>query len=391
MVRTVCALAILVLSLVPLGARPADQPPIEINAIESLTGPAAFTGLEEQQTINLLTSIVNREGGIRGRPLKVNFTDDESNPQIAVQLMSRYASAHDAVVFGPGFTATCQAALPVVDKSGPLMICGSPGLVAPPGSYGIAGGPTVDDAMLALMRYFRDRGWTRIGVLASTDASGQAYVHGIQAAALRPEMKDVQIVALERMNVSDISVAGQLTRNKAANPTAVFTLATGTPWGTMMRGLNDAGMTDLPIGGGHGNINYNQLKQYQAFLPKEVYFPGIIALAPGGVGAGPIKDAQTAYFAAFKSVGLRPDLSLNVPWDPVSIVIGALRKFGPDVTAQQLRDYVVNLHGYVGVNGVYDFRDGKQRGVGVNALIVDRYDNAKETLTPVSRPGGALK
>lgn len=384
------AAALLVAVGTAADGRAAALPPLEVNAIISLTGPAAFTGLEEQQTLNLVQGLVNRQGGIRGRPLAIRFSDDESNPQVAVQLMTRLAAAHVPFVFGPSLTATCQAALTVVEKTGPLMFCGSPGLAAPAGSYGIAGGPTVDDAMLALMRYFRERGWARIGVLASTDASGQAYVHGIQAAQALPEMKNVEIVALERMNPGDISVAGQLARIKAANPQAIFTMATGTPWGTMMRGINDLGLT-VPIGGGHGNISYSQLKQYKSFLPREVYFPGIVALVPGGVGAGPIKDAQNVYFQTFASAGLKPDLALNIPWDPAMIVIGALRALGPDATAEQLRDYVLNLHGWVGVNGVYDFRDGSQRGIGVRALVVDRYDNDKEQLVPVSRPAGFLR
>ncbi len=106
--------------------------------------------------------------------------DDESNPQLTVQLMSRLAADRVPLVFGPTLTPTCAAALSVVEKDGPMMLCDSPGLVAPAGSYGIAGGPSVDDAMIVLMRYFKQRGWTRIAALASTDGSGQAYVHGIQ-------------------------------------------------------------------------------------------------------------------------------------------------------------------------------------------------------------------
>ncbi len=173
------------------------------------------------------------------------------------------------------------------------------------------------------------------------------------------------------MNPADISVAGQIARIKAANPQAILTLATGTPWGTMMHGLSDAGV-NLPIGGGHGNINFAELKQYQPFLPHDVYFPGLIFGARRNE-AGPVKNAQTVYLDALKRAGLRSDLVHNVLWDPSMIVVTALRKLGPNATAQQLRDYIVNLHGWVGVNGVYDFRDGLARGVGPRALLVDRH------------------
>ena len=56
-----------------------------------------------------------------------------------------------------------------------------------------------------------------------------------------------------------------------------------------------------------------------------------------------------------------------------------------------MRQYLANLHGWVGVEGIYDFRDGLQRGVGINALVVDVWDRDKEAFIPVSRPGGYLR
>jgi hypothetical protein len=51
----------------------------------------------------------------------------------------------------------------------------------------------------------------------------------------------------------------------------------------------------------------------------------------------------------------------------------------------------VNLHGWAGINGIYDFRDGAQRGIGQRALVIDRWDKVNGEFIPVSRPGGYLK
>lgn len=51
----------------------------------------------------------------------------------------------------------------------------------------------------------------------------------------------------------------------------------------------------------------------------------------------------------------------------------------------------MNLHGWIGINGIYDFRDGMQRGVGQRALIIDRWDKTKSEFVPVSRPAGYVK
>jgi branched-chain amino acid transport system substrate-binding protein len=390
MLQRVALLAALALSVTLAGPVRAAGEPINIGAILSLTGPYAFSGLTQAKTLGLVENLVNKQGGINGRPIKFVVTDDQSLTQVDVQLVSQLAAQNVPYVFGPGATATCAAGLPLVLKSGPVLWCSSPGLVAPPGSFGFASGPTLDDTLAVFVRYFRQRGFTRLGVIASTDGSGQAYISGLEHALALPENGSVKVVALERMNVSDISVAGQLTRIKAADPQVLLTLASGTPWGTIMRGVNDAGIT-IPIGGGNGNIVYTELQQFKSFLPKEVYFPGLLSLVPGAVGNGPVKRAQDQYFNAFKEAGLKPDLAYNLAWDPAMLLVEALRKLGPNATAQQLRDYFTALHGWIGINGVYDFRDGRQRGVGERALAIVRWDNEKGEFFPVSRAGGNLR
>jgi len=73
------------------------------------------------------------------------------------------------------------------------------------------------------------------------------------------------------------------------------------------------------------------------------------------------------------------------------IVVNALRKLGPDASADQIRSYILGLHGWSGVEGVYDFGDREQRGVGQNALFIATWDPGKKDWIALSRPGGYLK
>ena len=85
--RTVAlGVAILFGGTLPVAGGAAD--PFEINAILPLTGPASFLGKEEAQTLGAIESSVNKTGGVRGRQIKFVVQDDQSNPQIAVQLMN---------------------------------------------------------------------------------------------------------------------------------------------------------------------------------------------------------------------------------------------------------------------------------------------------------------
>lgn len=371
-------------------ARAADQAPYEINVVVSQTGPAAFIGSSESKMLGFLETAVNKQGGIKGRPIKFLINDDASNPVTAVQFITKLQNDKVSLILGPGFVATCAAAMPVTVKSGPLMWCFAPGISPPAGSYVFSTGTTIDDTMLVVARYCRQRNWKRIAVVATTDASGQAFDHGVAFALSQPEMKDLTLVDHEHFNPTDLSVNAQMVRVKNAKPDAVFVLATGTPFGTAMRAAADVGV-NVPFVGGNGNMIVAQLTQYAAFLPQEMYFPGTPSIAENAVKSGPIKDAQTVYFNAFKAAGITPDLGYNIAWDPTMLLIDALRNLGTGATGQQLRDYVVNLHGWAGINGIYDFRDGLQRGVGPRAILMVRWDKTQQTFLPMSRPAGYLK
>ena len=71
------------------------------------------------------------------------------------------------------------------------------------------------------------------------------------------------------------------------------------------------------------------------------------------------------------------------------MLVDALRKLGPNATAAQLRDYLSNLRGWTGANGVYDFRSGNQRGLGgAGAALIVRWDPSREAFVGVSKFGG---
>src|SRR5271170_2085397 len=101
--RVALAIAVAALTAFPgSGVAAADEAPYQINAIVSLTGAIAFAGQAQAKTLSILEGVVNRQGGIRGRPVKIVFSDDQSNPLVAVQLASRFAEMNVPVIFGPG-------------------------------------------------------------------------------------------------------------------------------------------------------------------------------------------------------------------------------------------------------------------------------------------------
>ncbi len=378
------------IALPALAAAPVSGPPVEINALVPLTGGGAFIGNETKKDLGLIEQLVNSSGGIKGRPVKFVVGDDQANPQVSVQLTSALIAKGVPVILGGVLAGNCRAMAPLVAASGPMHWCLSPGIHPKRGSYTFSASVgTLDDA-IGTVRFFREKGWTKVAIITTNDAIGSELDRSYAAALALPENKSMQVVATEHFNPTDISVAGQVAAVKASGAQAVLTWVTGTPFGTLLRAFHDAGV-DLPISSSTGNMSFVQMAQYTNFLPKELYFAGLRSITREGTNPGPVKDAQDQYFNAFKAAGFRPDVLNAIGWDPIMIVVDAYRHIGPDATAQQLRDFVDNLHGYAGTSGIYDFGDAEQRGLTINALIIDKWDPAKQEFAPASKAGGEIK
>ena len=245
------------------------------------------------------------------------------------------------------------------------------------------------DLVAVQLRYFRERGLKRIGVLSSTDATGQSFDTMLTAAKALPEFKDVTIVAYEHFNLADVSVAAQVARIKAQSPQAMMTFTVGPAFGTELRAISDAGL-DIPVSASNGDMTYAQMTQYKSFVPKDLEFAAVLASAKMDLGDAQIRAAQTEYFDAFKAAGVRPDFPNTLAWDPAMIMLDVYRKVGFTPTIAQVKTYLDNLHGWVGINGPYDFRNGDRRGIGESLTVISRWDADKGDFVTASGRGGAL-
>src|ERR1700733_13240553 len=71
------------LSFAPAAAQPQ---PVTIDVIISATGSNAFVGESYGTALRVLEQMINKTGGIQGRPLHFDFHDDQSSVGQAVQI-----------------------------------------------------------------------------------------------------------------------------------------------------------------------------------------------------------------------------------------------------------------------------------------------------------------
>ena len=386
--RTLLAMLLaLAAVLLPAAAPAAD--PFEIYVSLPITGYGGFLGTATAKGITALESYVNETGGIRGRPVKFVVLDDQSSPQVEVQVVSQILTKKPAVLIGGELVAMCNAGAGLIKEDGPVYYCFSSGVHPPPGSWIYSSSFSTVDMVAVSMRYLRERGITKLGTITTTDASGQDGDKTIDEALARPENKDVTIVSREHFAVSDISVAAQLTRIKAAGAQAIIAWTSGTPFGTVLRGVRDGGY-NLPVITTPANLVYSQLDQYKSVMPNApLYIPGIPSVVPEAIADRGVRHSIDEFYGAMKKEGVpKPDVAASIAWDVGRVIVEAYRKLGTDATPAQIRDYLNNTRGFPNVLGTYDYKNSPQRGAQPQWLLMVRWDPDNSKFVAVSKLGG---
>jgi len=386
LIGSLAAAVLLAGLLAPGPGRAADT--YEINAILSLTGPFAFLGNTEAESLRTLEPLINKSGGINGQPVHFSIADDQSQPAVAVQLANAILAKHPAVMLGPTYVASCLAVAPLVRANGPVQYCFAPTIHPPAGSYTFSGGASSFDQAIETLVFAKAKGWKRLAYITTTDATGQDIEEQFKEAIKLPRFNGMSFVLGEHYSGGDVSIAAQLANMKAANPDAIFGMTVGTASGTLFRSLRDVGLDRVPLITNLGNLLNSALAQYSSFLPVQIYFTAPRFYAHDVSGRGPVRDAQTEFYAAFNAKGINPDVGNGFPWDPTRIIVAGLRKLGPQADAKALLDYMESVHSFAGINGIADYRGGDQRGQGLTSLVIVQWDPAKKHVVTVSQPGG---
>jgi branched-chain amino acid transport system substrate-binding protein len=385
--RSKWILGLAALCVASASARAAE--PMTIDVIVSLTGPGAFLGESEHQALIAQEKVINQAGGIHGHQVTFAYHDDQSSPQTAVQLLSGIRQTNPPFVLGSTLVAACNAMAPMV-RNGPLLYCFSSGVHPPAGSnMFVSGASTTDDAR-DLLVYFRSRGWTKLALITSTDATGQEADQSFKDLLALPENKGIDLLAHEHFDIKDVSVSAQLERIAEAKPQAVIAWATGSPLGTVFRGMVQSGMK-LPVGTTAGNATFSQMHQLAGVMPPELYF----GIAAWPLGADPKLKLDPAVeaklkdlYSAFAATGAKPDEGNMLGWDPTTLLVDAMRTLPDGASAKQVHDYMADQQHAPGASGMYDFKSVPQRGLGPEQVIVVRWNAGQSRWDVVSDFGG---
>ena len=375
-----------IVALVPRSL-PAQPATITIDAILPMTGQAAFPGMAESQTLAAFEKYFNARGGVHGQPIHFDIHDDQSTPQVALQLANAIAARKMPVILGSAFVGTCAPIGALVAASGPVQYCLTPAYTPPKDSYAFAATYGGNASMKAFLLYAKQRGFKRFAYIDATDASGIDTAAITNAMIKQPEMRGLELVAAESIGNADVSATAQIAKIKAARPDVLFTSANGTTFGIVMHAMSDVGL-DVPVLTTTANANATQLRSLAAYVPKELYFNGFEYQLGEQNKDSQLREQGHAFADAFTQINVQPSALHALAWDPALIILNGYRQFGASITAQQLRTFILAQHHFAGINGYYDFSSGDQHGLGFDSVVMVGWDKDKQDFFAASSGGG---
>lgn len=131
--RAALAITVAALTLSASAAFAAD--PVEVDVVLPMTGFGGFIGKGASEGLTAAETVINKSGGIDGRPIKFVIHDDQSNAQVAVQLANDIIGRKKAVFIGAAFASQCNAITPLVKDGGTVVYCLTPGVQPAAGGY----------------------------------------------------------------------------------------------------------------------------------------------------------------------------------------------------------------------------------------------------------------
>ncbi len=361
--------------------------PYVIHAILSETGAASFLGSRSAKTLVALASLVNKDGGIDGHPIKVDIQDNQSNPVTAVSLANKLISSGVPFSLNGSIVATDNAVDALAGPNGSFIYDLSPGVHAKPGSSMIfSADASTKYYAEAYLNYLKSKGLTTIGLITSSDATGIDGDNQLKAALAEPQLSSLHIVH-QTFDPQAVSVATQLAVIKSSHPQALIVWTTGAPFGVVLHGMSAMGMENLPTLTANGNIAYTELSHFKAILPTNLLFAvPPLDQSPTSVTDSAIKNQVAAFDSAVTSAGGHPSDVWGFSWDPAQLLIGAVKKLGVGATAKQILAYMENLHNVPGIFGVYNTSFSNHRGLALSDISIARWTG--DSFVSVSGPGG---
>jgi branched-chain amino acid transport system substrate-binding protein len=356
---------VLVLGLAALAA--GAQGTVKIGAILAVTGPASNLGAPEAKTIQMLVEQVNAAGGLAGRRIELVLKDSGASPEKAISFARQLIEEEEVLaILGPSTSGESLKIKDVCQEGRTILLsCAAAEAIVNPVLKWVFKTPQ-NDAFAAqwIYRYLKERGLTRIGVVASNTGFGNGGKAQLEKYA--PEF-GIQVLIAEVYDKEATDLTSVLTKLKAREVQAVVNWSIEPAQSLVAKNLRQLGMT-VPLlqSHGFGNIRYVEAAGQAA---EGIVFPcGRLLVAEVLPQGHPQKELLLAYKKQYESrFGEEVSTFGGHAYDAFTILAEAVRRSG-SVEPERVRDAIEGLKGFAGTAGVFSFSPGDHNGLDMGSF-----------------------
>lgn len=146
-----------------------NEEEIKIGFISILSGPAASYGETEKAGLDIAIEEINTAGGIKGRPVRIIYEDDEGLPEKSVNAFRKLVEIDDTkIIFGGTTSDAAFAAKPLAEENKIMFFTGGAfnSQLFKNGNYTFGFWPTSEKTGAGLANYLKDR-YNKVAIISA--------------------------------------------------------------------------------------------------------------------------------------------------------------------------------------------------------------------------------
>ncbi len=311
---------------------------VKIGAILILSNSyAAPNGEDQQRALNLAIEETNAQGGIDGKPVEVNYQDQNGDsPQWAVSALRALQSQGISLIIGPTFAPAASALAPIADKEKIVLISGSNGSekFAPASEYTFLTRMADQQMSYDLAEYLYKKGFRKIAILGSQQEWEKSQADFV---AERFEKLGGTVAIKELPLTSNLDLRDEALKIKEANPeTLVFT-----NYGEVMVAAQRMRTFGIKVPFYSVALGSERVEEANGTLEGTIYISS--------------ESPQSAFTEKFeKRYGTKPFTGSDAVYDAANILVAAIKK-ASSTDPERVKNELMNIKTWDGASGKLTF------------------------------------
>ncbi len=346
---------------------------IKIGALVSITGPTAFLGEPERNTLEMLTKEVNKNGGIKGNKIDLIVYDTKGNPSSTVVLARKliYSDKVD-VIIGPTRSGSTLAIIPLIERSRvPLVsMAASHKITKPVKKWVFKTAPSDSLAVERIYSYMKDKGIKNVALLTASTGFGSSGREELKK--LAPKY-DIKIVADELFGPKDTNMTSQLIKIKNVKGLqAIVCWGTNPGPASVAKNVKELNIK-VPLFMSHG-VASKKFIELAGNASNGIILPGGKLLIADQL---PENDPQKKVLLAYKKMYEAKFGPVSTfgghAYDAFNIIEMAIEKGAANRAS--LRNNIEKTKNFVGITGIFNYSKNDHAGLNPSDFAIVKIEN----------------